>query len=112
MKQIDGSPSIHRDLRQSQYGIRPIGAAQKSHTKYAYTSSVRNDYFFLRDIFHAFLALSPIPIWALKIGITVELVAETPCMLRLKSSCLHSQCLVELKNQVLHSLSGTDNEPR
>lgn len=33
-------------------------------------------------------------------------------MFGLKSSCLNSQCLVELENQILHSLSGTDEEPR
>lgn len=33
-------------------------------------------------------------------------------MFGFKSSRLYSQCLVELKNQILHSLSGTDDEPR
>lgn len=112
MKQIDGSPSIHRDLRQRQYGIRPIGAAQNHIPNMRAPVLFETTVFFFRDIFHTFLALSPVPIWALEIGVTVELVAETPCMLRLKSSCLHSQCLVELKNQVLHSLSGADNESR
>lgn len=32
-------------------------------------------------------------------------------MFGLKSSSLYSQCLVELENQILHPLSGTDNEP-
>lgn len=41
-----------------------------------------------------FFFLPPFPIWALEIGVAVKLIAETSCMLRLKSSCLHSQRLV------------------
>lgn len=40
------------------------------------------------------LSLPPFPIWALEIGVAVKLVAEASCMLGLKGSCLHSQCLV------------------
>lgn len=57
MKQIDGSPSLHRVLRQSQYGIRPIGAAQ-NHTPNMRAPVLFETTIFFRDIFHAFLALS------------------------------------------------------
>lgn len=64
------------------------------------------------NVFYPISVLSPVPAWALKIGVAVEFVAETPCVHGFKSSRLYAQCLVELENQVLHSLSGTDEEPR